>query len=64
MPGLSVGTTRLAAAIPWLWLKQPGMRSENVVGTIDGDAGAWSLAHVVSGDRRLMADSRGPRPAP
>jgi peptide/nickel transport system substrate-binding protein len=38
--------TRLAAAIPWLWLKQANIRSENVVGTIDEDAAAWSLAHM------------------
>lgn len=38
--------TRLAAAIPWLWVKRANIRSENVVGTIDEDSATWSLAHT------------------
>jgi peptide/nickel transport system substrate-binding protein len=38
--------TALAPAIPWLWPRQANIRSENVVGTIDEDAGVWSLAHT------------------
>ena len=38
--------TELAPAIPWLWLRQANIRSENVVGTIDEDNAVWSLAHT------------------
>ena len=38
--------TRLAPAIPWIWLKQANIRSENVVGTIDEATALWSLAHT------------------
>ena len=38
--------TQLAPAVPWLWPKQANIRSENVVGTIDEDNAAWSLAHT------------------
>jgi peptide/nickel transport system substrate-binding protein len=38
--------TRLAPAIPWLWAKQANLRSENVIGTIDEDNAAWSLAYT------------------
>ncbi len=40
------GITELAPAIPWIWLKQANIRSENVVGTIDEATALWSLAHT------------------
>jgi peptide/nickel transport system substrate-binding protein len=40
------GITRLAPAIPWIWVKQANLRSENVVGTIDAATALWSLAHT------------------
>ncbi|HEX5617257.1 MAG TPA: ABC transporter substrate-binding protein [Solirubrobacteraceae bacterium] len=38
--------TELAPAVPWLWQKFANIRSANVVGTIDEDLAAWSLAHT------------------
>jgi peptide/nickel transport system substrate-binding protein len=38
--------TALAPAIPYLWVRQANIRSENVVGTVDEDTGLWSLAHT------------------
>jgi peptide/nickel transport system substrate-binding protein len=42
---IDAGITRLAPAIPWIWVKQANIRSENVVGTIDEATALWSLAH-------------------
>jgi peptide/nickel transport system substrate-binding protein len=36
--------TRLAPAIPWQWVTQANIRSEDVAGTIDQDNAVWSLA--------------------
>jgi peptide/nickel transport system substrate-binding protein len=38
--------TELAPAVPWIWDKQPNIRSENVVGVVDADNAQWSLAHT------------------
>jgi peptide/nickel transport system substrate-binding protein len=38
--------TEQAPAVPWIWDKQPNIRSENVVGVVDEDNGLWSLAHT------------------
>lgn len=38
--------TEQAPAVPYVWDKQPNLRSENVVGVIDVDNALWSLAHT------------------
>jgi peptide/nickel transport system substrate-binding protein len=38
--------TEQAPGVPYVWDKQPNLRSENVVGVIDADNALWSLAHT------------------